>query len=214
MAGMRLYLSSFRVGDHPERLLRLIRQPGRVVVVANAMDGAPPDVRGAAVELELDNLAAIGLDAAELDLREHDPEALDDELEDVEALWVRGGNVFTLRHAMGRSGLDRLLPGLLSDDALVYAGYSAGPCVLAPSLRGLEHCDDAGEVRRLYGAEPVFEGLGVLDFAFVPHVDSDGHPESELLGEVARRYADAGVPHRTLRDGQALVVDGEDTELV
>jgi dipeptidase E len=132
----------------------------------------------------------------------------------VEVLWVRGGNVFTLRHVVRTSGLETLLPTLLRDDALVYAGYSAGPCLLAPSLRGLERCDDAGEVRRLHGADPIFDGLGVLDFAFVPHVDSDGHPESEVLGQVARRYAASGVPHRTLRDGQALVVDRDRTELV
>jgi dipeptidase E len=212
---MRLYLSSFRTGDHPEHLLRLVHRPGRAVVVANAMDGAPPDVRTAAVQLEVDSLARLGLDAAELDLREYDdPAVLAPTLQEIEVLWVRGGNVFTLRHAMRSSALDALLPALLAQDALVYAGYSAGPCVLAPSLRGLEHCDDADEVRRLYDAEPVFDGLGVLDFALVPHVDSDGHPESQLLGEVARRYAATGVPHRTLRDGQALVVDGERTELV
>lgn len=212
---MRLYLSSFRNGDHPEHLLRLMRRPGRVVVVANAMDGAPPDVREAAVQLELDNLASIGLEATELDLREYDGrDRLADALKGVEVLWVRGGNVFLLRHAMATSGADRLLPELLARDALVYAGYSAGPCVLAPSLRGLERCDDAAEVRRCHGVEPLFDGLGVLDFAVVPHVDSDGHPESEVLGEVAAHYAATGVPHRTLRDGQALVVDGDRTELI
>lgn len=212
---MRLYLSSFRTGDHPERLVQLVRGGGRTLVVANAMDGAPDDVRSTAVQLELDSLAALGLPGTELDLREHDDQArLRAALADVEMLWVRGGNVFTLRHAMRVSGLDVLLPGLLEEDALVYAGYSAGPCVLAPSLVGLELCDDADEVRRLYDAEPQFDGLGVLDAALVPHVDSDGHPESELLGEVARRYAAAGVPHRTLRDGQALVVKGDRTELV
>lgn len=212
---MRLYLSSFRNGDHPEHLLRLMRRPGRVLVVADAMDHAPPDVRKAAVRLELDNLASIGLEATELDLREYDgSDGLADALAGTEVLWVRGGNVFVLRQAMATSGADLLFPDLLARDALVYAGYSAGPCVLSPSLRGLERCDDAGEVRRLHGAEPIFDGLGVLDFAFVPHVDSDGHPESEVLGEVAAHYAATGVPHRTLRDGQALVVDGDRTQLV
>jgi dipeptidase E len=45
---VRLYLSSFRMGDHPERLLALAGQDRhRVAVIANAMDDAPPDVRGA-----------------------------------------------------------------------------------------------------------------------------------------------------------------------
>ena len=45
---VRLYLSSFRMGDHPEHLLALIGAGSRrAVVIANAMDDAPPDVRRA-----------------------------------------------------------------------------------------------------------------------------------------------------------------------
>lgn len=40
---MRLYLSSFRIGDHPDRLLGLLgAEPGEIAVIANAMDSAPP----------------------------------------------------------------------------------------------------------------------------------------------------------------------------
>src|SRR5215472_3879854 len=67
---VRLYLSSFRLGDHPEHLVALAGGDGRRgVVIANAMDDAPPDVRRASVELELAALADLGLGAAELDLR-------------------------------------------------------------------------------------------------------------------------------------------------
>lgn len=40
---------------------------------------------------------------------------------------------------------------LLTADTLVYAGYSAGPCVLSPSLRGLELVDDADAVLLVNG---------------------------------------------------------------
>ena len=62
---MRLYLSSFRMGDHPEHLVALVGGDGRrSVVIANAMDNAPPDVRRGSVELELAALADLGLGAA------------------------------------------------------------------------------------------------------------------------------------------------------
>jgi dipeptidase E len=47
----------------------------------------------------------------------------------------------------------------------------------------------------------------------VPHVDSPGHPETELVAAVAQFYRDHDVRHRTLRDGQAIVVDGTSSEL-
>jgi dipeptidase E len=39
-----MYLSSFRVGDHPEHLAALVGADGcNVVVIANALDDAPAD---------------------------------------------------------------------------------------------------------------------------------------------------------------------------
>ena len=213
---MRLYLSSFRVGDHPDRLLTLRRTERPVAVVANAIDGADAERRAEGLELELDALRSLSLAPEEIDLRDHagDPAGLRDRLRAFEIVWVRGGNVWVLRHALAASGADRILVELLAADSLVYAGYSAGPCVLAPSLRGLEHCDPVDELERLTGAEPIWDGLGVLDRAFVPHLDSPGHPETELLGEVAARYRAAGTPYVGLRDGQVLVVDGDHRELL
>jgi dipeptidase E len=211
---MRLYLSSFRMGDHPEHLVALTSgDTRRVVVIANAMDDAPPAVRSAAAELELAALAGLGLDATELDLRVYfgQRDRLADELAGVSLAWLRGGNVFLLRYALHRSGADAVFGELLADDALVYAGYSAGPCVLSPSLRGLELVDDPGAVTRIYGAPPVWDGLALLGEAFVPHYRSPGHPETAAIDLVVARYQAEGIAYRTLHDGQALIVHGTDT---
>jgi dipeptidase E len=213
---MRLYLSSFRNGDHTERLLALRRTDRPVAVVVNAVDVVDAETRQEAVDGELERLGSLGLTCDELDLREHvgDSAGLESRLREHEIVWVRGGNVFGLRHAMRLCGADEVVPRLLAQDALVYAGYSAGPCVLAPSLRGLELCDDPGVVRELYGDDPIWEGLGVIDEAFVPHLDSPGHPETELLKPVAEQYARDGIPHLRLHDGDVYIVDGETRELL
>jgi dipeptidase E len=214
---VRLYLSSFRMGDHPERLLALIDQDSRrAVVIANAVDDAPPDVRRAEVELELAALAGLGLDATELDLRDYfgHPQLLRRDLAGIGMAWLRGGNVFLLRYALARSGADAVLAGLLATDALVYAGYSAGPCVLSPSLRGLELVDDPGVVTRAYGCPPVWDGLALLTEAFVPHYRSPGHPETAAIELVVARYRAEGVPYRALHDGQALLINGPQTVIV
>lgn len=94
---------------------------------------------------------------------------------------------------------------LLAENSLVYAGYSAGPCVLARSLAGLERVDDADAPRRLGLGDPLMDGLGVLDRRVVPHVASPTHPESAALDALARRYAREGVPHLRLSDTVAVV---------
>jgi dipeptidase E len=214
---VRLYLSSFRMGDHPEHLTALVGDDSRrTVIIANAMDDAPDDIRRAGVGGERAALGELGFDAAELDLRDYfdDEQQLRRELAGVALAWLRGGNVFMLRYALRRSGGDAVFPDLLAQDSLVYAGYSAGPCVLSPSLRGLEAVDDADAVRRSYGAEPVWEGLAVLDKAFVPHYRSPGHPETTAVGLVAEKYRAEGVPYLTLQDGQALLVSGTNAAIV
>jgi dipeptidase E len=214
---VRLYLSSFRMGDHPEHLLALIGTGSRrAVVIANAMDDAPPEVRRAGVDRELAALADLGLDAAELDLRGYfgEQQRLRRELAGVGAAWLRGGNAFLLRYALSRSGADTVFGELLAADALVYGGYSAGACVLAPSLRGLELADDPDAVPRTYGSPPLWDGLALLDEAFVPHYQSPGHPETSAIDLVVARYRAEGVPYRTLHDGQALVVNGPATAIV
>ncbi|TDD70347.1 peptidase [Actinomadura darangshiensis] len=208
---MRLYLSSFRVGDHPDRLRALLRGRVDIAVIANAIDAQAEDERSAGVEREVEALRALGLRPAELDLRQFAdrPAEVAEALAWFSAVWVRGGNVFVLRHALALSGADVALADLVRRDALVYAAYSAGACVLAPSLRGLEVCDDP----RSAPAPPIWDGLGVLDRAFVPHVDSPDHPEAETLTAVAARYRADGVPHYALRDGDVLVMDGPESRV-
>jgi dipeptidase E len=197
---VRLYLSSFRIGDEPERLLELLGSGRRAAVIANAIDDQDPTARREGVEREVVALAELGLEPQELDLRERP------DLGGYDLVWLRGGNVFLLRYALAASGADAALLQLLRDDALVYGGYSAGACVLAPRLRGLELVDNPEAVTATYGAEPVWDGLGVLDYAIVPHVDSPGHPETERCNALAEHYRAEGVPHRTLRDGEVLVI--------
>jgi dipeptidase E len=219
---MRAYLSSFRLGARPDELLRLLGGGRRVAVVANAIDGPAPagmpaNSRELGVRQEIDDLVALGLQADELDLREYlggPVDALDRALRAYDALWVRGGNAFMLRAAMSLSGADAVIAAAVAEDAFVYAGYSAGPCVVAPSLRGLELVDEPHVVRDVYGIEPVWEGLGLIDFAFVPHFESPGHPETDDIAEVAALYRRDGTPHRTLHDGQAIVIEDESVTLV
>ena len=111
-----MYLASFRVGNCPCQLVRLARGDRRAAVIANAMDAAPPEIRSESVKRELDALTALGLVAEELDLRDYfgtgGPVAT--ELRRYDIGWLRGGNVFVLRYALGA---DAELTRLLGEDA-------------------------------------------------------------------------------------------------
>lgn len=178
----------------------------------NALDGSDEDRRRKDIEYQIANLEALNLDADEFDLREHDADSIAADFGDPAFVWVRGGNVFTLRAAMARSGADQVIVHGLRHDAFVYAGFSAGACVLAPSLAGLERCDSVQDCRTTYG-DVKFDGLGILDRPVVPHLSSPDHPETDILGEVAAQYEMEQQPFWPLRDGQALVVNGDEAAI-
>lgn len=208
---MRLFLSSYRFGAHYDRFAALVGEPGPLAVIANACDSWPR-ARTAAVTSELVPLRALGFAPEEVDLREYigRPAELTARLRRFPAVWVRGGNTFVLRAQFARSGADRVLPELLAADALVYAGYSAGACLLCPDLHGLELSDDPAEVLPTCGIEPVWEGLGLVDRPIVPHIDSPTDPEA-TGNALAARHRAAGVAHWALTDADVVVCDGRET---
>jgi dipeptidase E len=215
MLRMRLYMSSFRMGNRSDRLIDLAGGTGRVAVIANAMDAATSEVRLSGVRREIDALTDLGFAAEELDLRSYfsDPDRLTIDIRRYDILWLRGGNCFVLRRALKKSRADETILDLLEEDSVVYAGYSAGPCVLGPSLEGFERVDEPGDVLTTYGDAPIWDGLGVLDYSFVPHFRSPGHPETGAMDEVVKFFDMNGTSYCTLRDGQVLTVDGGVTKL-
>lgn len=61
--------------------------------------------------------------------------------------------------------------------------------------------------------EPVWDGLGVLPYTIAPHYQSD-HPESAEIDRTVDYYIEHHIPFIALRDGQALVVHGDSSEVV
>ncbi|MGW4535842.1 Type 1 glutamine amidotransferase-like domain-containing protein [Nocardia sp. NPDC004340] len=211
---MRLFLSSYRFGAHQRRLLELTGAPGPVAVIANACD-AWPSAWQSAVTSDLVPLRRLGFQPEVLDLRDYldRPDEVERRLREFPAVWVRGGNTFVLRAQFARSGADLALRKLLAEDALVYAGYSAGACVMTPDFHGIEAIDDPGEVRTACGVEPRWDGLGLVDRRIVPHLDSPTDPQG-LSRKLVRDYVSDGIPHWALTDDHVVVVDGESTTLL
>lgn len=205
---MRLFLSSYRLGSDRASLTRLCPPPCRVGVIANAADGWPEAAREWAVDSELNDLRALGYTPEEVDLRnflDGQPSILPI-LQRHQLIWVRGGNTFVLRVRMAQCGADKALTELIKTCGVAYGGYSAGACILAPTLRGLESLDDPSETSAVCGRPAIWEGLGLIDFQIVPHYRSEGHEYPERIEELAVRYERERVPFRTLRDGETITV--------
>ncbi len=206
---MKLYLSSFRLGDNPQTLVELMGPNRKIGVIANSMDFlGDSNQRNEKYLFEADALKNIGLDPFEIDLRNYfeKPNELKKVFSDTKALWVRGGNVFVLRRAFFDSGFDNIFKNILDEPNFVYGGYSAGCCILGPSLKGFEIVDNVEDVKKTYSKNPIWEGLGIFPYYFIPHYRSD-HPESEMIEKEVEYLKKIGASYRTLRDGEVIIYD-------
>lgn len=216
---MKLFLASYRFGAHAEEFVAMASGTTRVGVIANAADGWPSSARESAVTSEIRAFRELGFEARELDLRlfdgsaPHSDSALNSALDSVDIVWVRGGNTFVLMSQLKRCGAVAEITDRVREGALLYAGYSAGTCVAQRSLRGIEAADDPDDVRTTTGSAVPWEGLGLVDVAFVPHfrsiLDEDGAGE-----RMVARYERDETAYLTLTDEQVYLVDGDRRERI
>ena len=212
---MRLYLSSFRNGNKSEELLKLLGNGRRTALINNAQDFLTLSDRSSRRDDEIDRLKSIGLDPIEIDLRLYfgKPEGLKEKLAGFDLIWVRGGNAFVLRRAFKQSGADKVITELLSEDKVVYGGYSAGIDMLTPSLHGAELVDEPDIIPEGYDPEIIWDCLALVPYAIAPHYKSD-HPESAAIDNSVEYLIDNHIPFIALRDGEAILVDGEKQSVI
>jgi dipeptidase E len=216
---VKLFLQSYRTTGELGRLLAMAGGPGaRMAVLENALDNIGEDDRLAYSRTAFDILghfSAAGFEPEPLDLRDYFGRTaeLARTLAGFEAIYAGGGNAFVLRRAMELSGFDAVLPALL-ERGIVYGGYSAGACVAGDDLEVLEGVDDPQAVGIGHPpGPPVYRGLGLVPFAVLPHFRSD-HAESEQVEHCVERARREGLPHRCLRDGETIVVEGARLEII
>jgi dipeptidase E len=125
-----------------------------------------------------------------------------DEVQKADALLVWGGDVLYLCHWMRESGLADLLPTLRET---VYVGTSAGSMLTAPTFGETYDAPDTPFV--------ISEGLGLVDFALLPHLDHEDHPESSTA-KVERMAAEVPVPTYGIDDETAIQVRDGAAEVI
>jgi dipeptidase E len=207
---MKFYLSSFKLGNKADELIRLMPDNKRVGYIPNACDYTKTDLnkRNEVNKSDMAELSNLGLKVEMLDLKDYfgDTDRLRKELNRLGGVFIRGGNTFILRQAMRLSGFDIIFNELLKRDDFLYSGYSAGICVLAADLKGLQIVDDPTDQPYDQLKETIWKGLGYLDYIILPHYRSD-HPESADIDKEVKFCKDNNIPFKTLRDGEVIIIE-------
>lgn len=125
-------------------------------------------------------------------------------LRDAEIIYVEGGNSFYLLKAVRESGFDTILPALL-DTGVIYMGGSAGSYIACPTIEMAKW-----KHQNKYDHYHV-EDLRAL--ALVPFLVSV-HYKDEYRELLAEKIARCSLPVKVLTDKQAVLVQGDDAQLI
>ena len=208
---MNYYLSSYRFGNHIEELKNLIPNNNKIGYISNAGDwvGHDSERKQERVNEEMAFLNKIGFRSEHLDLKDYfgRKDALQGKLNDLGGIWICGGNTFVLRQAMKLSGFDELFTNLKSRNDFLYAGYSAGICILSDNLKPIDQVDEPFSFPYDGISEPIYNGLGVFNYILLPHYDSDHHESADIEREVQRCIENKWL-FKTLRDGEVIIIKG------
>jgi dipeptidase E len=206
---MHLYLSSYKIGNRAEELSDLFKGNRRVGVIRNALDFSDDLERlETGRKQEFADLESMGLSPESIDLRDYffDTDSLKTRLDELTGLWVVGGNTFILRKAFHQSGLEDYLKNRIPDQQFVYGGYSAGICVMTPTLEGIHLADEPDLTPAGYQAQPIWEGLGFVPYCIAPHYRSNHH-ETELIEKSVEYFIEHKIPFVALKDGEVLILE-------
>jgi dipeptidase E len=148
-----------------------------------------------------------------------DDEAWIPTVRETDALLVWGGDPLYLSHWMRQSGLADLLPELRE---AVYVGVSAGSMVMARTFGETYPDPPKGGGEALTSEHIVFatprgdisrtlvtaQGVGMVDFALIPHLEHKDHPDASLAN-AEKWAARTPAPTYAIDDQTAIkVVDG------
>lgn len=212
---MNLYLSSFRIGNEFNYLKNWIRENNnKILLIPNARD-----VREKTQEekdflnYDIESLEKLGFDVTILDLKEffNKESELEKYITDnnFHTFYTIGGNVFSLRMAMKLSGFDKFIEKIKDKNNFLYAGYSAGVCVLSPTLDGY---DIVEKEKNPYNGQTIpREGLKIIEYCIVPHYKSN-HRSSSLINEVIKYYNSKRIQYRVLKDGEVIISNSKQKE--
>jgi dipeptidase E len=204
---MRLFLSSYRAGNYPEKLVGLFGKKTKVAVATNAKDDKTGLEREESVNEVLDFLKSLGFEPTEIDLRKYFSESnfAETNLKKYQAVWIAGGNTFVLVRALKQSGARKVLGNMIRKNEIIYGGESAGAILPTPTLTGVEFGDDPNIIPEGYDKEVVLGGLNLIAYHIVPHYKSEWVGAEEMIKELKKK----NLEYKTITDSQAIIINGD-----
>ena len=127
-----------------------------------------------------------------------------------DVFYFEGGNTQWLRKCINSSGLEEHLKELL--ETRIWIGASAGSCVLCPTVY-----NSCQELFDEYVKDFPEDGLGFVDFQFIPHLNNESFPKirkENLVNSSKKLKKIDGKKLYVLDDSSAIFINDKEIKIV
>ena len=155
------------------------------------------------VDDDRNKLSELGFKILDINIAGKSEEILQEQLKDVDIIFVAGGNTFYLLGKTIASGFDKIAKKLV-ENGKYYIGSSAGSVLAGLTIEPVKLLDEPSKAQNLKS----FEGLKLIDKIVLPHYGNEKYQDK--MNKILTDYADVKDKIIKLTDNQAAVInDGE-----
>lgn len=148
-------------------------------------------------------LKELGFNFIEIDLYKESIEDIKRIMNDVDIIYVEGGNTYVLLDAINKSKISEILKQKLRNGA-IYFGTSAGAYVACPTIEMCEWSGDRPNIPELTD----LTAMNLVSFMLSVHYNRPNH------SNIRDSVLNCKLPVRILKDNQAFIVDDGGIKLV
>lgn len=201
---MMLLLTSSGMLRTKEEILSVISKPADKIIVAHVITASKVLKDTSFVEQDRELMKEAGFNVRDIDIKGQNKNQLMKIFEDVDIIYVQGGNTFYLLSQMRKSGFDKIIKKLLRK-GIVYVGVSAGSIVAGKSIETAGWGDNPDEKIDKFMS---LKGLKLIKSNIFVHYNPE---DFEMINKKPKRIKKK---LRILTDEQALFIFGRKVTLV
>lgn len=190
-----------------DKVIEILPAPASSLKLAFIPTAANPYEDKSWLYKDRDKLVDMGFDIIDLDIENKSQEFIEHQLENIDVVFVSGGNTFYLLDKVNESGFDKVMKRLIKK-GVVYIGSSAGSVLVCPTIEATDGLDDRRAAPNLKSDL----ALAIVDFLVFPHY---GDPEYlNAYQEIMNKWKDGKYEIKTLSNNQALIINGDECRTI
>lgn len=186
---------------------KLVNKPLNEIKMAYVPTAADPYKNKWFIEEDYQRLKKMGIHYFIVDIKNKTEKQLLKELQNIDALFISGGNIFYLLEKTRESSFDKVVQKLVNQ-GVIYVGASAGAVLACTTIEPFKYLDDPLKAPNLKS----YKGLELVDFVILPHYGNKKYAEE--YKKTIKEFTNKKYKLLKLTDNQALIVKGNKYSII